>query len=116
MVRVKRGKTALKRRKELLSKTKGYLNARSKKERAAREAFLHAGKNAFAHRRRKKGDFRRLWNIRIGAGLEQTSDISYSSFIHYLKKNNIHLNRKMLSEIAQDDIDTFKKIVDAVSS
>ena len=110
MVRIKRGTTSLKSRKSLLERAKGYRWGRSSKERLAREAILHAGNHAFAHRRRKKGDFRRLWNIRIGAALRPHS-ISYSVFIHLLKKKGYALDRKSLSEVAQKRPDTFDRIV-----
>lgn len=110
MVRIKRGTISLKRRKSLLKKVKGYRWGRSTKERQAREALLHAGNHAFAHRRKKKGDFRRLWNIRIGAALKP-HNISYSSFVGSLKKKGVILNRKTLSEVAQKRADTFERIV-----
>lgn len=113
MVRVKRGTTSLKRRKTLLKKVKGYRWGRSKKERQAREAMLHAGNHAFAHRRKKKGDFRKLWNIRISAALKPHG-LSYSSFIGLLKKKGVALNRKTLSELAQTRAETFERIVKEV--
>ena len=112
MVRVKRGIISLKKRRSLLKKAKGYRWGRSKKERQAREAVLHAGRHAFAHRRRKKGDFRRLWNIRINAAL-RPHNISYSVFIHRLKEKNTLLDRKVLSDIAKNREDTFTRIVEA---
>ena len=111
MVRVKRGTISLKSRKSLLKKVKGYRWGRSKKERQAREALLHAGNHAFAHRKKKKGDFRRLWNIRIGAALKP-HNLSYSVFIGTLKKKEVALNRKMLSEIAQKRPGVFDRIVE----
>lgn len=109
MVRIKRGTTALKKRKSLLAKTKGYRNALSTKERAAREAHLHAGSHAFAHRRKKKGDFRRLWNVRINSAIRPLGS-TYSEYIHILKSKNIKINRKMLALIAQKHPETFKRI------
>ena len=69
MTRVKKGVNALKSRRNILRQVKGYRFARSKKERAANEAIVHAGSYAFAHRRDKKNDFRKLWNVRINAAL-----------------------------------------------
>ena len=112
MVRIKRGTISLRRRKSLLKKVKGYRWGRSTKERQAREALLHAGNHAFAHRRKKKGDFRRLWNIRISAALKP-HHLSYGAFMGKLKKKGIILNRKMLSEIAQKNKDVFDRIVTA---
>ena len=115
MVRVKRGTISLKSRKSLLKKVKGYRWGRSTKERQAREAWLHAGNHAFAHRRKKKGDFRRLWNVRIGAAL-RSHNLSYSVFMGVLKKKGVILNRKMLSEIAQKRKDSFDRVVESVKA
>ncbi len=114
MSRVKKGVNALKTRRNILSQVKGYRFGRSKKERQAYEAIAHAGTYAFAHRRDKKGDFRRLWNVRLNSVLHQ-SGLSYSKFIGSLKKSNISLNRKMLSEIAASKPETFKKILLKIS-
>jgi len=113
MTRVKKGKNALKTRRNKLSAVKGYRYGRSKKERQANEAIRKAGKHAFAHRRDKKNDFRRLWNVRLNAALRQHK-ISYSQFIGQAKKKNILLNRKVLSEIASLYPKAFSKIVEAV--
>jgi large subunit ribosomal protein L20 len=114
MARVKKGQNALKTRRNVLKQVKGYRFGRSKKEKQAYEAIAHAGNYSFAHRRDKKGDFRRLWNVRINALLDQNG-LSYSKFIDSLKKNNIGLNRKVLSEIAHNNPETFKKIIAKVS-
>ena len=96
--------------------TKGYRFARSKKTRAAKEAIFHAGKYAFAHRRDKKNDFRRLWNVRINAGLEAINDqLSYSKFIGAMNKKGVKVNRKMLAELAEKSPATFARIVEKVS-
>lgn len=113
MTRVKKGVNALKARRNLLREAKGYRFGRSKKERQANEALLHAGKYAFAHRRDKKGDFRRLWNVRMSAILKQEG-LSYSKFISMLKKKNVVLDRKILAQIAQEHPETFKKIIEEV--
>jgi len=110
MSRVKRGTTSLKTRRNVLKQVKGYRFGRSTKERQAREAIAHAGMHAFDHRRDKKGDFRRLWNIRINAAVRPFS-FSYSRFIDALKKKEIGLNRKMLSEIAGEHPDSFERII-----
>lgn len=113
MTRVKKGTNALKTRKNILRKVKGYRYGRSKKERQANEAIFHAGTYAFAHRKDKKGDFRRLWNVRISAALKD-SGLSYSKFIPLLKKNNIELDRKSLAEVALKSPEVFKKILESV--
>ena len=115
MTRVKRGKISIKRRRNVLSQTKGFRNARKSKERQAREALFHAGAYAFAHRRDKKNDFRKLWNTRISAALAP-HNISYSKFFGLVHKKGIVLNRKMISEIANDHPKTFDRIVSQVIS
>lgn len=115
MSRVKRGVTANKHRKSILEKVKGYRFGRSTKERQAREAIYHAGNHAFAHRRRKKGDFRRLWNIRLNGALRPLG-ISYSKFINLLTKKNVGLNRKILSTLAEENPSTFNNIVTKVTA
>lgn len=114
MTRVKKGVNALKSRRNILRQVKGYRFGRSTKERQANEAIVHAGTYAFAHRRDKKNDFRKLWAVRLNAGLRPLGH-SYSKFIGALKKNDISLDRKVLATIANDKPDTFKRIVEKVS-
>src|SRR3989344_1276554 len=113
MTRVKKGVNALKTRRNILRKVKGYKHGRGTKERQANEAIFHAGTYAFAHRRDKKGDFRRLWNVRMSAMLKENG-ISYSKFIPLLKKNNIVLDRKILADLALNHPETFVKILESV--
>lgn len=113
MVRVKRGKIHTKRRRNILKKTKGYRWRRKKTIKAAKEAFLKAGQYAFRDRRKKKGQFRRLWNLRINIASRQKG-ISYSRFIKALKDNKIELDRKILSDLAVNNPEIFKKIVEKV--
>lgn len=113
MTRVKKAVNALKSRKNILRKVKGYRFGRSTKERMAQEAIFHAGSYAFAHRRDKKNDFRKLWNVKINAALGDS--ISYSKFIGALKKKNIAIDRKILAEFAEHSPETFKKILAHVS-
>ncbi len=113
MSRVKGGVTANKTRNNLLEKVKGFRFGRSTKFRQAKDALLHAGNNAFTGRKDKKGDFRRLWTVKIN-GAVRAFDMSYSVFIDTLKKKNIGLNRKMLAEIAEHTPESFKRIMDQV--
>ncbi len=113
MSRVKKGTNALKSRKNILRKVKGYRHGRSTKERMANEAIMHAGTYAFAHRKDKKGDFRRLWNVRMSA-LLKSEGLSYSKFISMLKKKSVALDRKILADLAEHNPETFKKIIEAV--
>jgi len=109
MVRVKRGVTKLKRRRNVLAQTKGYRFNRSTKERTAKEAIQHAGTHAFRHRRTKKREYRNLWTLRINAATRPLG-FSYSRFIDALKKADIKLDRKVLSELAKDFPETFERI------
>lgn len=112
MSRVKGGVAANKKRKNVLAKAKGFRFGRSTKFKQAKEAIAHAGVHAFRDRKRKKREFRGLWNIKIGAGL-LPFELSYSKFIGALKAKNIELNRKVLSELAEESPETFAKVVEA---
>ena len=115
MTRVKRGTMKNKRRKNVLAMTKGYRLNRRSKEAAAIEAIMHAGAHAFNHRRDKKSDFRKLWNVRINAALRENGT-TYSKFIGALKKQNIEVDRKILSTLAGENPETFKRILAQVKS
>lgn len=110
MARVKGGVTAMKRRSKILAQVKGYRLGRSKKKRLAIEAIHHAQLHAFAHRKDKKNDFRRLWTSRLNAGL-QAAGLKYSVFMHDLKTKNIALNRKMLSALAETRPEAFERLL-----
>src|SRR3989344_2970116 len=110
MSRVKKATNALKFRRALLKKTKGYRHGRSTKERMAWDAYVHAGKYSFAHRKDKKGDFRALWNIRINAA-SRPLGISYSKLIHALKKKGVKLDRKILATLAKDEPKAFERVI-----
>ena len=114
MARVKGGLMAQKRRRNILEQVKGYRLQRSKKKRVAREAIYHAETYAFAHRKDKKADFRRLWTVRINAALS-LFDIKYSRFIKSLSDKGIKLDRKVLATLALERPESFKHIVDATN-
>ncbi|MBI5457764.1 50S ribosomal protein L20 [Candidatus Kaiserbacteria bacterium] len=109
MVRVKRGVTKLKRRRNVLAQTKGYRFDRSRKERVAKEAIHHAGAHAFRHRRSKKREYRNLWTLRINAAVRPLG-FSYSRFIDALKKANITLDRKSLAALAMNHPEAFERL------
>lgn len=111
MTRVKRGVISLKRRRKILKQTKGFKWGRKSKERAANEALLHAGVHSFQDRRKKKRVMRKLWQIKINAGVRQNG-LSYSRFIDKLKKANIALDRKILSGLAENNPKVFAKIIE----
>ena len=110
MPRVKRGVQANKRRKNVLKHTKGFMWGRKSKYRAAKEALLHAWSFQFKDRRKKKGNFRRLWQIQIGAG-SRLHGLPYNRFINGLKKAHIDLDRKILADLAGNHPEIFAEIV-----
>jgi large subunit ribosomal protein L20 len=115
MSRIKKGMPARKHRKYLLTRAKGYLAAGSSKFRQAKERLLKADSNAYIGRKLRKRDFRSLWIVRINGALDQIgSNLNYSRFINLLNKSGNTLNRKSLSEIAIQDINSFKKLVDSL--
>jgi len=115
MPRVKRGVLKNKKRRAVLEQTKGFRFGRKDKKREAYEAINHAGNYAFAHRRRRKGDMRRAWQVAISAGLHRLeSTLSYSKFIAALQGKNIELDRKILADLARNEESTFKSVVEAV--
>ena len=114
MARVKRGTTSLKRRRAVLKQAKGYRHGASTKERQARERLLHAGVHAFAHRRDKKGDFRKLWTVKINAAVRPLG-LSYSKFIGAMKKKNIEVDRKVLADLAEHKPESFERLVKSLA-
>jgi len=113
MTRVKGAVNALKNRRSVLKAAKGFRFRRSNTERAANDALMHAGVYAFAHRRDKKGEFRRLWNVKLNASLRPLGT-TYSKFIDALKKKNIALDRKVLAGLAENNPESFKRVVASV--
>ena len=114
MARVKGGVMAQKHRKNVLKRAKGYRSGRSKKERQAHEALMRAGRYAFAHRRDKKNDFRSLWIVRLNAAIRENGHKSYSTFMAKLRRGNIELDRKVLSEFAAEYPAIFTRITKKV--
>ena len=112
MARVKKGLNAHKRHKKVLKMAKGYYGSKSKTYRAAKPAVMRALRSAYIGRKLKKRDYRKLWIARINAAARM-NDISYSRFMNGLKKAEISINRKMLSEIAVNDPAGFTRLTDA---
>ncbi len=110
MTRIKGGVHALKRKKNILERAKGYRGLRSKKLNFAHEALMRAGRYAFAHRRDKKTDFRQLWIVRLNAAVRTNGHQSYSTFINKLKKSGFQLDRKVLAQFASDHPAIFARI------
>jgi len=113
MTRATTGRIHQKRSKKILKDVKGFFGSRSKLYRTAKDARRRALQNSYKDRRRKKRDFRSLWIVRINAAARRCG-ISYSQFISGLKKIEVNLNRKMLAEIAVNDLSSFRKIADKV--
>ena len=111
MARVKGAMMTRKRRKKTLKLAKGYFGAKSKLFKTAKEAVMKSGNYAYIGRKQRKRNFRSLWITRISAACK-LNNINYSSFINGLKKANIDLNRKMLSEIAINDPVGFADLVE----
>jgi large subunit ribosomal protein L20 len=110
MARIKGAMSAKKRHKKVLKLAKGYVGARSKVYKVAKQSVMKALDYAYIGRKQKKRDFRRLWITRISAACKMNG-INYSQFMNGLKKANITLNRKMLSEIAINDSAAFAELV-----
>jgi len=113
MTRVKRGTMAHKRRKKIIKQAKGFKWGRKSKYKLAKDALKHAWTYAYRDRRRKKRDFRQLWQIKINAAARE-SGLTYSQFINKLKKAKIELDRKILSHLAEKKPEIFKKIIEKV--
>ena len=111
MARVKGAMMTRKRRNKVLKLAKGYWGAKSKQYRAASEQVARSLRYAFAGRKLRKRDFRRLWITRINAAA-RLNGMSYSTFINGLKKQNIEVNRKMLADLAVNDPAAFAKLVE----
>ena len=110
MVRIKRGNVARKRRKKIFSVAKGFRGAHSKLFRIANEQVMKALRYGYIGRKRKKRDFRRLWITRINAA-SRMHGTNYSSLISKLKVSQISINRKMLAQMAVNDMDSFASLV-----
>jgi large subunit ribosomal protein L20 len=113
MPRVKRGKIHVKKRRNLLKRVKGYRWGRKNLIKLAKVAAKKAGVYAYRDRRKKKTEFRQLWQIRINAACRELGT-TYSKFIDRLKKSNVELDRKILAELAEKHPETFAKIVESV--
>ena len=113
MTRVKTGSTRRRRHKKVLGMPKGHQGVRHSLYRRAHESMIHALQYSYNHRKKKKSDMRRLWNIRINAAA-RSHGMSYSSFIYGLQTIGSDINRKMLSELAVNRPHIFEQIVDQV--
>lgn len=111
MARVKRSVHAKKNHRKVLDRASGYKGAKSRRFKTANEQVMHAMQDSYDHRRKRKGDFRRLWIQRINAASRQHG-MSYSTFIAGLKAAEIEVDRKMLADLAVTDADAFAQLVE----
>lgn len=114
-MRVRKGAARTQARKRLKRRAKGYYGGRHKLRRSLKDAAFRTGKHSYHGRKLRKRDMRSMWVTRINAALTG-KDINYSRLIHGLKKANIQLNRKMLSELAVGDPGAFEKVVAAAEA
>jgi len=115
MARIKGGLNARKRHNRTLKLAKGYYGARSKQYRIAKQSVMRALASAYAGRKQRKRDFRRLWIARINAAA-RLNGMSYSCFMHGLKTAGIEINRKVLADIAVTDPEGFKALVETAKN
>ena len=111
MTRVKGGTVSRARRKKVLNRAKGYFGSKHRLYKTAQEQLMHSGVYSFNDRKKNKGNFRKLWITRINAACRM-NNISYSKFIDGLNKAGVEINRKMLSELAIQDMNAFNKLVE----
>ena len=111
MTRVKSGVQTKRRHKKVLKEASGYFGSKHRLYKTAKEQLMHSSVYAYRDRRQKKREFRKLWITRINAACRM-NDISYSRFINGLTKAGVEVNRKMLSEIAINDMEAFKNLVE----
>jgi large subunit ribosomal protein L20 len=115
MSRIKRGTIKKQKHKKVLEQTKGYYGLRGSSYRIAKEQLMKSLSYNYQDRKNKKREFRRLWITRINIAA-RNNGLSYNEFINGLRKANIDINRKMLSDIAVNDSETFKKLVETAKS
>jgi large subunit ribosomal protein L20 len=111
LARIKRGVTKHRRHKKILKAARGFHASSHRNYKWAKEAVLHAWSYAYRHRRERKGEFRRLWIVRIGAACREAGT-TYSQFMHGLKLAGVELDRKILADLAVQDPPAFAKLVE----
>jgi len=115
MARVRNGVVTKRRHKKILKEARGYFGSKHREFKSAKEQLMHAGSYAYRDRRQKKREMRKLWIVRINAACRE-EEISYSRFIEGLNKAGLEINRKMLSEIAINDKEAFKNLVEVAKT
>ena len=115
MARVRNGVVTKRRHKKILKEARGYFGSKHREFKSAKEQLMHAGLYAYRDRRQKKREMRKIWIVRINAACREEG-ISYSRFIEGLNKAGLEINRKMLSEIAINDSEAFKNLVEVAKT
>ncbi len=116
-MRVKTGFIRSRRHKKILKANKGFRGANHRLFKRANEAYMHAGQYAFVGRKLRKRDLRSLWITRIGAAVKMADEnLNYSRFVSLLKKAQVGLDRKILADLAMNDLDAFKAVVKTVQA
>lgn len=115
MVRVKRGILKNKRKKKILKLAKGFRNARSTKYKQAKQGVIRAGQHAFAHRRKKKREMRKHWQILISSAVKNLQGISYSQFMDMATKKEVGVDRKIMAAMIMEDPASFGRLVEEVT-
>jgi len=110
LARIKRGTTVRRRHKKVLALTKGHRATRHSLYKRAHESMLHALSYAYAHRRKRKGDMRRLWIVRVNAA-SRAQGLNYGQFIYGLKKSGVEIDRKILADMAVREPEAFANLV-----
>ena len=114
MPRVKRGVTKHRRHKKVMLAARGFHGSSHRNYKWAKEALIHAWSHAYRNRRERKGEFRRLWIVRIGAACRQNG-LTYSQFMHGIKLAGVEVDRKILADLAVNDPPAFEKLVGVAS-
>ena len=115
MARVRNGVVTHRRHKKILKEARGYFGSKHREFKSAKEQLMHAGQYAYRDRRQKKREMRKIWIVRINAAC-RLEGISYSRFIEGLNKAGLEINRKMISEIAINDNEAFKNLVEVAKT
>lgn len=115
MARIKRSMMKNKRKKKILQLAKGYRNARSTKYKQAKQGVIRAGQHSFAHRRKKKRIMRKDWQLRINYAVRDLAGISYSQFMDLVHKKGVEVDRKIMADMVQHDMDAFARFVSEVT-
>jgi len=115
LARIKRGTTVRRRHKKVLALTKGHRATRHSLYKRAHESMLHALSYAYAHRRERRGDMRRLWIVRVNAA-SRAQGLNYGQFIYGLKKSGVEINRKVLADMAVREPEAFASLVTTAKS